>query len=176
MLHTPPLISELAAKGAADEIERQNDILEAGIVSHNHFIRLLNEVASEFERTGLGQEPKESWSWCGYREQGRFDWRAFVRRIARELKRPYVFVPIHGFSLVVEKKAYTRPLYAHLLLVSKEKVGHDWKSVRGADIYHTQTGSSITFMFLNDFGKRAYDDWLERAKDDLAFRKALRLT
>jgi hypothetical protein len=176
MLHAPtPMFSELAAKCAKDEIARQTSVIATVIENHNSFARLLNEVAAEFERTGIGRPPAENWYWCGYREAGRFNWNAYINRLSKALKRPYVFRGRYNTGLTIEKKTYTRPLYAHLLLIAVEKKCSDpWSKVSGAPVYYVQTGSRITFTFCGG-GEHLLVDWFKQAETDPEFRKALRL-
>jgi hypothetical protein len=176
MLHTPaPMFSELAAACAADEIKRQTSVINEVIENHANFARLLDQIAGEFERTGIGRSPSENWYWCGFREASRWDWSAYINRLAKQLKRPYVYAGRYGHELTIEKKAYTRPLYAHLLLIAVEKPEYgDWDAVRDKPVYYVQNGSRIAFHFQTE-GEHLLTDWFKQAECDPEFRKALRL-
>lgn len=179
MLHTPNAINEIAAVAAKTELDRQLSVIKEVTDNHQAFVQLLNEVTQSFLDTGVGRLPDNNWYWCGFREGTRWDWSHYISRLAKDMERPFVFC--YGATLSIEKKAYTRPLYAHLLLIAADG-GHtqlyDWQTKNAArqkDVSFTQTGGRIIFEFNTEQGRKLLAHWLEQTKTDPDFRKALRL-
>lgn len=168
----------IGGRAAEEELNRQLSVVKEVTDNHQDFIRILNEVTTAFLECGVGRMPAGNWSWCGFREGTRWDWSHYISKLAKEAKRPYVFSV--GNSLTIEKKkAYTRPLYAHLLLIAADEgTKYDWQTrvtARQQDVSLAQNGSRLTFNFNTTTGETILQHWLEQTKSDPEFRKALRL-
>lgn len=171
-------VDTMAAEAAKAELERQLSVIKDVAENHQAFVRILNEVTRSFLECGVGRMPTAGWYWCGFREGTRWDWQAYINKLAKEAKRPYVFSV--NASLTIEKKAYTRALYSHLLLIAADEgVGrYDWQAklaAREKDVSFSQNGSRLTFNFHTEKGMAILRHWLDQTKSDPEFRKALRL-
>ena len=106
--------------------------------------------------------------------------RRFLRMVAKEQKRPFVYAHTGGWRdaselfLTIPKKAFLRPVIFSLLIGSRET---NPRSARMADIplSHYTDMTNCYFFFRGETGRRLFDAWYEQCRTDPAFRKALKL-
>lgn len=107
--------------------------------------------------------------------------RRFLRMLAKEQKRPFVYAHTGGWRdasellLIIPKKAFLRPVIFSLLISSRET---NRRSARLPNIplSHYSDTTNWYFLFRGETGRRLFDAWYEQCRTDPAFRKALKLT
>ncbi len=107
--------------------------------------------------------------------------RRFLRMVAKEQKRPFVYAHTGGWRdaselfLMIPKKAFLHPIISSLLIGSRETSP---QSARMTDIplSHYTDMTNWYFFFRGETGRRLFDAWYEQCRTDPVFRKALKLT
>lgn len=106
--------------------------------------------------------------------------RRFLRMLAKEQKRPFVYAHTGGWCdaselfLTILKKAFLRPVIFSLLIGSQEA---DLQTARTTNLplSHYTDMTNWYFFFRGETGRRLFDAWYEQCRTDPAFRKALKL-
>jgi hypothetical protein len=160
-------------------------------------IARINELTDTFLETGFftWSEDRTKEGWYNKRMPlvgHETSVRKYVRKVAAELKRPFVivdvstrsnytpgigWVPDPNFyaSVSIPSVKYTAPLRSALLLVS-QPVGRAFRRDKPpvpVGIRH-ECRRQI-FYFYGPQGQHVFDEFMERCKTDKAFRKALKL-
>jgi hypothetical protein len=131
---------------------------------------LITEATMKFLQTGIAEPPDERywgmyWVRWGYRSH--FNWHPYFRLLAKDTKRPFVFLQKYSPNLTISKRKYTAPLVASLLLAAQNPE---------SGVRMCQNTVNWNFWFTGDNGALLLQHWKDQCAIDPTMRKALRLT
>jgi hypothetical protein len=141
----------------------------------------LNDPIVHMLKTGFFIEP----DWVrGETLLTAFKIRPVARKVAKEMKRPFIFVSGRsvcsgsgkwekvGYRLQFPKRAYLEPVVAPLLLCAKE-ITHRYNAVYDSTVSRDPNATTFWDFMINDL--EFYRQYTETVQSDPDMRKALRL-
>lgn len=162
--------AKIRAEGAIEAAVNRQEVLHR--VTHNYFKRGYHLIDKYNGRIGQ------------YRNEN-----AYVKRLARQMKRPYVQVDISGYAawyanvakVIFPKAAKYAPLYAEFLLLAEDGPEFDYQNrptkptIRKRKCTHVTAFDLYTPSLNNDGGKKhpLIYAWMQRAETDPEWRALL---
>lgn len=100
--------------------------------------------------------------------------RAYLRAVAKELKRPFVVATDRCTSIVLTfpKRKRLEPCYASFLLAPHAN-DIDRDSLAAAPIYYRSSRTILYVTFQGDEGRKMFNAFIERCRADPEYKKAL---
>lgn len=132
-------------------------------------------TTADYVQTGIAKEPNWSvagWSrWVEFGDRGKFCWRNYFQELAREMKRPFVWVDVHRAYLRIQRRRYTEVLSGAFMLTAEKipQLGSREHPICYNDV------SDYRSIWFNDQTRPLLEHWIEDCKTNPEFRKALKL-
>lgn len=152
--------------------ERLDDVTERNQL----FSKALNEATTNYILTGFARIPEDGRYWNGWLKEGHrtyFRWDHYFRKLAKDLGRPFVFLP-SASALVVSRRKYTEPLIAQFLLIQQEGAGRWSHPDEKTPVMYRKTNDRWYYRFHETMAP-VIEAWLVECRTNPEFRKALKL-
>lgn len=136
------------------------------------FFKALNQATADYVLTGIGCASENNYPyWVRWDQRSYFQWDRYFAGLAKDLKRPFVFVGYNN-HLIVQRRKYTEPLIGAFLLTATERKNR-WEHHSG--VSYRRTCDRWYFNFQGET-QVLLKHWLEECKTNPEYRRALRLS
>lgn len=141
------------------------------------FAGALQQATADYVLTGIGKIPDAANCWVGWVRWGdrrRFQWDCYFAELARDLKRPFVYVEPQWGTLIIQRRKYTEPLIGMFMLTAAEEGPHCGRRTPNTVSYRRT--SDRWYFYFTGITTKLLEAWLDECRTNPEFRRALKLT